>query len=154
MSSAERTRAYRARIKLRMEQDPEFAVEYMRKQKEQDAQYYERHKEVILAKGRLRDRRESARRQYLANKERYYAHAKKRKALLRGATQAETVYRSVVWERDSGTCGICNKLADPRKWHLDHIVPLSKGGQHTYSNVQVAHPSCNLSKHNKTPSEV
>lgn len=114
LTSAEKTRAYRARLKLRMETDPAFEVEYKDKRREQDAQYYQRNKTEILAKNRLRDRRESARKQYIANKDRYRAHSKKRKAIMRGATETETVYRSAVWERDSGTCGICNKLADPR----------------------------------------
>jgi 5-methylcytosine-specific restriction endonuclease McrA len=38
------------------------------------------------------------------------------------------------------------KKVDPANWHLDHVVPLSRGGEHSYANVQVAHPFCNLSK--------
>jgi 5-methylcytosine-specific restriction endonuclease McrA len=33
--------------------------------------------------------------------------------------------------------------------HIDHIVPLSKGGTHTIDNVRPAHAWCNLSKGNK-----
>jgi 5-methylcytosine-specific restriction endonuclease McrA len=33
--------------------------------------------------------------------------------------------------------------------HIDHIVPLSRGGLHCYANVQVAHSRCNLRKRNK-----
>jgi 5-methylcytosine-specific restriction endonuclease McrA len=29
---------------------------------------------------------------------------------------------------------------------IDHIKPLSKGGSHTYTNVQAAHMRCNSSK--------
>lgn len=29
---------------------------------------------------------------------------------------------------------------------LDHIIPLSKGGTHTWDNVQLAHMSCNAGK--------
>jgi 5-methylcytosine-specific restriction endonuclease McrA len=35
------------------------------------------------------------------------------------------------------------------KFHVDHIMPLAKGGLHCYTNVQVAHPKCNLSKKDK-----
>lgn len=47
------------------------------------------------------------------------------------------------WE--SKVCGIC---AEPiqGKFHLDHIIPLFRGGLHTASNLQLAHPRCNLSK--------
>lgn len=137
-----------------MENDPLFALECREKSKLEDQAYYQRNRDKILAKGRQRDRSAYARQTYLNNKELYKAHAKLRKARLRGATIGEPIYRSVVWERDGGVCGICFTEADPRQWHLDHIVPLSKGGQHTYANVQVAHPSCNLSKYNKTPLEV
>jgi 5-methylcytosine-specific restriction endonuclease McrA len=58
----------------------------------------------------------------------------------------ERVYRSVVFKRDKGICGICHKKVDPAKWHLDHIIPISRGGEHSYANVQVSHPFCNTSK--------
>jgi 5-methylcytosine-specific restriction endonuclease McrA len=58
----------------------------------------------------------------------------------------ERVYRSVVFRRDKGICGICHKKVDPENWHLDHIIPLSRGGEHSYANVQVSHPFCNVSK--------
>jgi 5-methylcytosine-specific restriction endonuclease McrA len=32
------------------------------------------------------------------------------------------------------------------KWHVDHIVPISKGGPHSYLNVQLAHAKCNRTK--------
>ena len=56
------------------------------------------------------------------------------------------VERALIWERDSGICGICDEPADPADWHLDHIVPLAVGGAHEPSNTQVSHPSCNVRK--------
>lgn len=32
---------------------------------------------------------------------------------------------------------------------IDHIIPMSKGGGHTWDNVQVAHRGCNTRKGNK-----
>lgn len=32
---------------------------------------------------------------------------------------------------------------------IDHIIPLSKGGTHTYNNVQLAHYICNSKKSDK-----
>lgn len=58
----------------------------------------------------------------------------------------EKVYKSKVWRRDEGICGICHRPADPDDWHLDHVVPLALGGEHSYANTQVSHPVCNLRK--------
>ena len=64
---------------------------------------------------------------------------------MRGAF-VEDIDRDLVWARDGGTCGICGEAADPDDWQLDHIHPLSRGGLHEYSNVQVSHPHCNRKK--------
>lgn len=69
----------------------------------------------------------------------------------KAGTATERVYRSVVWRRDSGICYVCGEAADPDDWHMDHTIPLSKGGSHTYGNVGVAHPSCNLAKKHADP---
>lgn len=37
--------------------------------------------------------------------------------------------------------------------HLDHAVPISKGGPHTIENVRPACAACNIAKHNRTPDE-
>ncbi len=71
----------------------------------------------------------------------------KRKAILRGALVVESLDRQKVWERDGGICHICGTPADSEDWHLDHIIPVSKGGAHVMSNVAVSHPVCNLRKH-------
>lgn len=51
------------------------------------------------------------------------------------------------------TCYVCRDAIDPRKRfpHLDaatveHIVPLCKGGTHTWDNVAPAHARCNFQK--------
>lgn len=49
-------------------------------------------------------------------------------------------------------CGICNLLIED-KFEIDHIKPLSRGGKHDVSNLQLAHPKCNRSKNNKLPEE-
>lgn len=70
----------------------------------------------------------------------------------------EDVVPARVFRRDKWICGICKKpvsqlndrsLVDIAS--LDHIIPLSKGGEHSYANTQLAHLSCNLSKGARTP---
>lgn len=45
-----------------------------------------------------------------------------------------------------GECAYCGKVTDD--YHLEHIVPLSKGGPNTLSNTTVSCKSCNHSKFN------
>lgn len=47
-------------------------------------------------------------------------------------------------------CGICGKpIEDMKDCTIDHIRPLSKGGQTTLENCQLAHFKCNLLKGDK-----
>lgn len=73
----------------------------------------------------------------------------KRYALTRGASDAELILRSEVYDRDNALCRYCGIKLGKEEWHLDHIVPVSKGGKHTKDNVCVSCPSCNLGKGNK-----
>lgn len=62
----------------------------------------------------------------------------------------KTLSRNKAWDKSKGLCGICNETVDPEDtWHLDHIIPLSRGGADTDDNVQVTHPLCNWKKNNK-----
>lgn len=58
----------------------------------------------------------------------------------------EDVDRRIVLERHGGICGWCSKPVDPADWHLDHIVALVHGGEHSYANTQPVHPACNYEK--------
>jgi len=58
----------------------------------------------------------------------------------------EDVDRRIVYNRDKGICYLCGLPVDPKNWHQDHKIPLSKGGPHSYANVAVTHPRCNLEK--------
>jgi 5-methylcytosine-specific restriction endonuclease McrA len=46
---------------------------------------------------------------------------------------------------NGGMCGICEGFIEG-EFHVDHVIPLSKGGMHGYINVQPAHPRCNVRK--------
>ena len=63
------------------------------------------------------------------------------------ATEGDVSVKELLESWD-GLCGICGK-AVTNKYHIDHIVPLSKGGKHAQSNLQVTHPRCNLVKGSK-----
>ena len=61
-----------------------------------------------------------------------------------------------VSSRDSDTCHICRAKVDWKDKTIgnmypsvDHVVPLSKGGTHTWDNVKIAHRWCNSVKCDK-----
>ena len=63
---------------------------------------------------------------------------------------------SEIFERDRYICQLCGKKTRPNvknKFHplypnLDHIVPLSLGGEHTKQNTQCLCLKCNMTKNN------
>lgn len=67
-----------------------------------------------------------------------------------------TVRADLVIKRDNCVCQICGKKCDPddKRWGnfgpdyptIDHILPLAKGGTHTWDNVQCACGMCNTKK--------
>lgn len=68
-------------------------------------------------------------------------------------TKIGFINEGVVFLRDGGICQHCKKRVskkiswpDPLSLSIDHIIPLNKGGTHTYDNVQLAHSFCNVSK--------
>lgn len=102
----------------------------------------------------LRRERESQRRSRLRHAQKLRDLANARYALKHGAGRADQFSRLDIWERDGGRCHICGKKCDPKDWHLDHLVPLSRGGDHTRRNVAVAHPFCNISRSNRGPAQL
>lgn len=59
--------------------------------------------------------------------------------------------RSQIKFRDNYTCQLCGKyMPDEVGLHIDHIVPISKGGKSIPSNLQVLCSKCNGRKSNKT----
>lgn len=55
-----------------------------------------------------------------------------------------------LYRLQSGKCACCGeKLLDD--FHVDHIIPLSKGGRNVDSNVQLLKSSCNMKKSSKDP---
>jgi 5-methylcytosine-specific restriction endonuclease McrA len=55
-------------------------------------------------------------------------------------------------ERQKGRCFWCKKALSGR-YHVDHVIPLSKGGDNGPGNLVCACPHCNLTKHAKMPAE-
>ena len=65
----------------------------------------------------------------------------------------EDVKIETLIERDKGICQICHEAVDLKALYYeplaatnDHIIPLSKGGEHSYANCRLAHRQCNTLK--------
>jgi 5-methylcytosine-specific restriction endonuclease McrA len=122
-------------------------------------QYHQRNKEAFAANYKAwaeknADKVKNYRRRYWPqwkkrNLERYRAYQSDYQRIRDSRLKAQTVERIdrfKVYERDEGICGICKSYVDKERFTIDHIFPLSKGGLHTYSNVQIAHSLCNSRK--------
>ena len=70
------------------------------------------------------------------------------------AAFVEQVDRAVIYERDGGVCGICSKRVSREDASVDHIVPLSKGGKHSYLNTRLAHIKCNVQRGNRGAAQI
>ncbi|WP_185972902.1 HNH endonuclease [Aeromicrobium piscarium] len=76
-----------------------------------------------------------------------------RRALRLGATTAHRVERDDILKGDGWRCYLCHidtRIAtspfDPRSATVDHVVPISKGGQHVRENLRCCCLGCNSSK--------
>jgi 5-methylcytosine-specific restriction endonuclease McrA len=80
-----------------------------------------------------------------------------RDAAKRGSDRpAETFDPLEIFQRDRWRCQVCGirtkrtaRVPDRQAPTLDHIVPLSKGGEHTRANTRLLCMSCNASKGNR-----
>lgn len=74
----------------------------------------------------------------------------------RYGVEYEFVDRAEIFERDGYICQLCGEDVDPavkfpdsRAATVDHVVPISRGGDHVASNLALAHFSCNAAKGNR-----
>lgn len=74
----------------------------------------------------------------------------RRRARLRHA-QVEHFTRAEILNRDGRVCYLCGRTGlKDSEIHLDHIVPISRGGDHTRINVAIACAPCNIRKASMT----
>lgn len=139
----------------------EQGIEYRSRTKEQKAErarkYYLENRERLLAEARVKNqepgrkkRRSEYRKGYnAANREKTKSYKLTRRARIWGSegTVSPSDIQSL-YAAQEGRCAYCG-VEVGESYHVDHIVPLSRGGGNGPDNLAIACPPCNLSKHNK-----
>ena len=126
------------------------------KKRENSKKYRETHKDK--EKTRLQNWKEN-------NPEKYKAYhtSTKIKKRCKNPKVDSNISLLALFARDGGICKICGLPCDYTDYELDgkyfiagnlypsidHVKPLSKGGSHTWDNIQLVHKRCNSIKSNK-----
>ena len=136
----------RERRKVTQERDKEWRIAWNKKNPERQiaasARFYAKNAEV---------RRAKSLEWHYANPEKASAQRSRRRARklsAEGTHTAEDIQR--IGDAQKWKCHWCGKPTK-RKYHVDHIVPLSKGGSNWPSNLAITCGYCNLSKHDSDP---
>ena len=88
---------------------------------------------------------------------------KNRKGIKASAIIDRDITLRQVYEKDNGVCYLCGKKCDYEDYKIinnvfivgdnypsiDHVIPISRGGEHSWGNVRLAHRSCNSKKGEK-----
>jgi 5-methylcytosine-specific restriction endonuclease McrA len=90
---------------------------------------------------------------YKANRELYRAAYQRRRARKLAAEGSHTAADiQAQYKRQNGKCYWCGKKVH-ETYHVDHIIPLSRGGSDNADNLVISCPYCNLSRGSRLPSE-
>jgi 5-methylcytosine-specific restriction endonuclease McrA len=143
------------------------AKEYMARRTEADPNYAKdndkrwRDRNPDAARSRTRkwyknhplNKAECDRRWRETNPEKHREKQRRRRAKHKGCVVSDADIRVVI-ERSAGLCALCRTFVPEGLRHIDHIIPLDKGGPHSQENLQLTCYRCNASKGAKMPDEV
>lgn len=108
-----------------------------------DAERGARYRSTPEAKNLARERLRS----WYANNPEKAREQSRRYHLRKSDATVEKVSYPAILERDGMVCHICgDDIPSMSDLHFDHVMPLSKGGAHSYDNIKPSHASCNMRK--------
>lgn len=82
----------------------------------------------------------------------YYIDTEKYKAKIKRRSYSDEE-RKIIYNKSGGRCELCGQRLLLRNMTLDHIVPLSMGGEDSMENLQTACYACNQFKSNILPDD-
>lgn len=126
----------------------------VRAQKRYLSQDPERHRQQVERKRRWNKENADKIRAYsYGYKEQYRVNTRNRRAQLAAAKGSHTL--DEVWSMAESQCWLCAYCEDPLfgEYHVDHMVPISRGGDNGWWNLAITCPRCNFSKNAKTAEE-
>lgn len=152
----------------------EYRAANREKSREYKAQYYAAHREQYREMGQLRYAKhrnkmlirnrayyranrdtflESCKQWKRNNADKVRAYNRNRRARSRSVEGSHTAADiDAQLKHQKGLCYYC-KQTYGAAYHVDHVIPLSRGGSNDPSNLVIACASCNLSKANRPPHE-
>ena len=118
-----------------------------------------REKALEYAKARYAENRDELLEQkkvsYAAHPNEHLANHHKKRAKKAGVKIGDTA-TILIWLESWRTeapvaCHYCKKVAPGVDMQIDHVIPISKGGDHDLTNLVICCPKCNYSKQDKLP---
>lgn len=134
--------------------NPEESRSKNRKKNKQRTEYYKAY--AKKNKDKIRDRLKNWRQTPKAKSLNLHTQAARRARIKKatiGSLDEIKKYYLDVRDRLVVNCFYCSASIMGKDAHIDHIVPITRGGAHTTDNFCIACAHCNLSKNDKTPDE-
>lgn len=140
---------YKENAEYAREQKRQYAKEHSQEAVERVRQWRERHPERYHQSLTYESRKEH----FYARKEYYKAIMHNYQASRRNAEgQFSEENILALFEKQQGKCAYCGMELD-ETYHVDHVIPLSRGGSNLPDNLALACQFCNCSKGNRLISE-
>lgn len=145
---------YRARSKARYASDPEFHRAWARTHRENNLELVKA--TVKRYKDANPEKMKAIWQDWAPKNQERLLQNNRRKRAIKKAVPSEKYTKDDILAAWGADCHLCSKPIDltaPRRsrygLQLDHVMPISKGGPDTISNVKPAHAYCNQSKKDK-----
>ncbi len=94
----------------------------------------------------------ASRKFYKNNKDKVKIYHHRRRAIIQGCVgHLSSGLRAKLMSLQGNRCAVCKCDISVTESHMDHIIPLAKGGPNTNDNIQMLCKTCNLRKGAKDP---